>query len=55
MKMKKLLPVDIIQPSDFIKLKSNSKAVPVSLCQGFKVGSIDLFMDVDFEGFFRPA
>jgi len=55
MEMTKLKPVDTIRSSDFIKAKSAQKAVPVLYCAGLKVGSVDLYMDEDFEGFYRAA
>jgi hypothetical protein len=53
MKMRKLAPVDTIQSGDFIKATSSQKVVPVQHCINMKVGSVDLYMDKDFEGFFR--
>jgi hypothetical protein len=53
MEMKKLFPVDTIMSTDFLKARSAQKAVPVQHCAGLKVGDIDLYMDDDFEGFFR--
>jgi len=53
MKMNKLNPVDTIQSGDFLKAKSSQKAVPVQYCVGHKVGSVDIYMDEDFEGFYR--
>lgn len=55
MKMKKLSPVDIIQQGDLIKATTSQKAVPVQHCINMKVGSVDLYMDKDFEGFFRAT
>jgi len=53
MKMRKLKPVETITPADFIKAVTSQKAVPVSETAGFKVGSLELYMDPDFEGFYR--
>jgi hypothetical protein len=54
MKMRKLAPVDTLQSGDLIKAVSSQKAVPVQYCLNMKVGSVDLYMDKDFEGFYRP-
>lgn len=53
MKMTKLKPVETIAPGDFIKARDSQKVVPVQYCMGFKVGDVDLYMDPDFEGFYR--
>lgn len=55
MKMRKLKSTDTIQPTDFIKAKSSKKAVLVSETAGLKVGSIDIYMDPDFEGYYRAV
>jgi hypothetical protein len=53
MKMRKLTPVETILPTDFIKASDSQKAVLVTETAGYKVGSVDLYMDSSFEGFYR--
>jgi hypothetical protein len=53
MKMTKLKQSDKLTVGDFIKAFSSQKAVPISECAGFTVKDLDLFMDSDFEGFYR--
>ena len=53
MKMTKLNPIDCITPSDFIKSRDSQKVVPVTVSAGYKVGELDIYMDEDFEGFYR--
>ena len=55
MEMTKLKAVATINPGDLIKARDSQKCVPVQHCIGLKVGEIDLFMDTDFEGFYRAV
>lgn len=56
MGMMKLKTVDHINPGDLIKARDLQKSyfVPVQHCIGFRVGDVDLYMDPEFEGFYRP-
>ena len=55
MKMFRLTPEDIIQSGDFLKAYSSTKAVPVTVTAGKRVGDILPYMEPDFEGFYRAS
>jgi hypothetical protein len=51
--MRRLTSVDILREGDFIKAFTSQKAIPITETVGVKVGAIELFMEKDFEGFYR--